>query len=334
MPKAKSQAPADPQVMAEAPPEVVPPEMVDAMIADESKAPKLMPHGKWSGKYGKGYRPDVHDISKDLTIRHLLGALRSTNPVEAMAMEQYITGFFDVKNQGSTGECLAFAYARAAQLRCEVQLVPLKEWPSTTGLYTVARAYERKRLSFTPDNTPLVDEGSIPQDMAQGANEFGFALDSQWPFDPDPAAVNAEPNIDELRAASKGRFPGNYRITSTGSQRVEDVKQALAAGYPVVIGVRVDLPFEEYAGGIAEAGTTPPIPNAVTKPDLSQDQGGHGLCLLGYKTFPGQVTLFRGCNSWDITWGDHGLFWADVLWLCDDSVMDILVVTFDPHSHA
>ena len=322
-------------VVSQGDPVVVPPEAVDVALAPQPKPIKLMAPGTWAGLFGKGFRRDIHDISKDLTIRHLLGALRDTNPLEEMGMEQYITGVMGVKNQGQTGRCLAFAFARAAQLRSDVAGVPLLEWPSTTGLYTVARAYERARQGFTADNTPLTDGGSIPQDMVNGANDYGVANDSAWPSESEASAdINAEPNIEELKAASKGKFPGYYRISSTGAQRVEDVKQALAAGYPVVIGVQVDPAFEQYAGGIAEPDTMPPIPKAVTAPDLTQDLGGHGLCLHGYKTFPGGVTLFRGCNSWDVSWGDYGLFWADVTWLCDASVMDILVITYDPHSHA
>jgi len=297
------------------------------------EAPIVVSAVKRKGLYGKGYIRDKHDTSKDLTIRHLLGARLQASPPEFMAMEQFIAGIMGVKNQGDTSRCLAYAMARAAQLRCAYLGVPLKEFPSVDGLYTVARAWDRHQQGFLPEQQPLTDTGSIPNCMVQGANDFGVALESRWPSD-DLSKINAEPTIEELRAASMLKFPGYYRISSSGAQRLAAVKQALAAGYPVLIGVQVDPAFEAYSGGIAQATTVPPTPKAVTAPDPLQDLGGHGLCLYGYKTFAGGVTLFRGCNSWDVTWGDNGLFWADVTWLCDDTVMDILVITCDPSHYA
>lgn len=296
------------------------------------KAIENMPPRK--GRYGKGYIADKHDKSKDASIRSLLGALRTDLlPAEAMDMEQFITGIFDVKDQDDTSRCLAYVMARAAQLRCALLGIPLKEFPSVDGLYTVARAFDRADQGFMPAQAPLTDNGSIPYCMVQGANQYGVALESQWPSD-DLSKINDEPKLEQLEASSAMKFPGYYRISSTGAQRLMDVMQAIANGYPVLIGVHVDEAFELYMGGVAEKSTTPPIPKAVNAPDLTKDLGGHGLCLYGYKTFPGKVVLLRGCNSWGKEWGDNGLFWASAAWLQDDSVMDILVITCDPSHHS
>ena len=68
-------------------------------------------------KFGLGYKPDTHDKSKDQTIRHLLGALNGVTPPEVSNLEQYIYPY-GVKDQGQSSECLAFAIARAATIRC------------------------------------------------------------------------------------------------------------------------------------------------------------------------------------------------------------------------
>lgn len=302
----------------------------DASMSVASAEPIVVPTSNVKGLYGKGYRRDKHDTSKDLTIRHLLGARVGQSPPEVANMEPLVSGVMGVKDQGQTGRCVAFAMARCAQIRCAITNVPLKEFSSTNCLYTVGRAKERANEGFVPADKPLVDEGSIPQCVVDGANDWGVCSETQWPSTLDD--LNQEPSPDKLMSASQFKVSGYYRISTTGAQRVEDVKQALAAGFPVLIGVQVDPAFEAYSGGMSEPAQG--IPNAVTKPDLTQDLGGHALCLLGYKTFAGGVLLMRGVNSWGESWGDYGFFWADVTWLCDDSVMDILVITFDPSHHA
>jgi C1A family cysteine protease len=255
---------------------------------------------------GKGWKKDAPD-PRDYSARGLLGARLGANPLSA-SLEGLIKEIWD---QGTTSACVGHAFARAIQLRCAAMNTPIAN-PSRTAIYTAARSYERAGAS-----TPLVDQGCFPRDAAKGITEWGVPSESYWPFD--PAHINDEPTLEELEQASVAIVTGYYTIDTDGTDRENDVQQALAANYPVVIGVEVDSAMENYDGT-----------GVVTAPIVAQELGGHMLCIVGYDRTVQGTTRYRICNSWSNTWGDHGLFWADSAWLLDPGAGDLRALTCAP----
>lgn len=268
-------------------------------------------------RFGKGYVPDPHDRSEDQTVRHVLGA-PVTVPAE-FTLAPYVTE--EVKNQGETSACVGFASARAVHVRCAFVGTPIP-WPSPACAYTVARAMARRDAK-----TPLVDAGSSPTLAAEGMGEWGIASNEAWPFD--PKTINDEPDLPELEDASLFENVQTFRIDSELAQRVADVKHSISSGYPVMVGTEVDRDFEDYMGGEHEDGDDSPI--AVTAP-VGELLGGHMLCLIGYFVFRG-ITYFLGINSWGTGWGNKGYFVADVAWLTNPNVMDVIAVTGNATAH-
>jgi len=70
---------------------------------------------------------------------------------------------------------------------------------------------------------------------------------------------------------------------------------ALAAGFPVAIGVQISDAWDAVPGG------TLPLPGAPIV-------GGHAVTLVGYKR-SGMKVMFRLRNSWGESWGDGGYAW-------------------------
>ena len=83
------------------------------------------------------------------------------------------------------------------------------------------------------------------------------------------------------------------------------VQNALASGYPVVVGFDVYSSFEGSWGNITHGHTGSgmmPYPNTRTEQLL----GGHAVCLVGYDN---NTSRFIARNSWGTGWGDNGYFY-------------------------
>jgi hypothetical protein len=236
--------------------------------------------------------------------RSLFGARRGANPASA-DLTKYVDEVWD---QEQASACVGFATSRAVMVRCAVMGTPIAR-PSRVAPYTWARAAERAGASV-----PLQDQGCEPADAVAGIAKWGICSDAVWPFD--MATINDEPTLEDLEDSAIVLISGSYSIDTEGADRLNDVCQALAAGYPVTIGVQVDNAFEAYMGK-----------GCVTAPIASQELGGHDLCLLGYETQADGSIWVRGVNSWTSGWGDHGYFWADMAWLTDAGAGDLQVLT-------
>jgi C1A family cysteine protease len=135
----------------------------------------------------------------------------------------------------------------------------------------------------------------------------------------------AEMDID----AQKHRIKGYYRVTT-----IDEVKQALNKGYPVLIGMAV---FEEMES--RKAAKTGFVPMPANDNNML---GGHAVLLTGYedvKEAKGLMKLFRSIfkmpntkgyfelqNSWGEDWGDNGFFKFSYEYF-DNYVLDAWVLT-------
>lgn len=265
-----------------------------------SSAPAL------KGKYGKGHFFDTEETKVKVTpTRALFGA--SSGIPAAYSLEQH-SG--PVQDQGQYSSCTGWSTAQAIQLRMSVINQPI-ELPSWIALYTTARALDRQQRGMNV-STALVDQGTYPSLVFEGASD-GVPTISQWPF----KGINDEPDLLELEYASAFKLLSYYRIDSIGPQKVRDVMQAIASGYPVVIGTQVDQAFEDYDGDPSKP---------IAAPDPDKLLGGHGLHLLGYR----EDGAIRGKNQWGAGWGDDGYFWALPNWVASDYLSDAYVIDVAP----
>ena len=234
---------------------------------------------------GLGYIPDSRD-DRDRKARTIFGARRGL-PVEAMDLERCVPGVVD---QGMTSSCVGQAIGGAIDTRIR----RLGRWDaplvSRQAIYTFARSLDRESKTER-----LVDSGTSPRAAMKGLRTWGVPTAARWPFD--PATINDPLPWDVMQQASTFAISAWYRIDSSGKERVEDMCQAFAVGYPVAFGVTVDEAF-------MDAGKAP-----IESLDPTKAVGGHMMYALGYKTSGGE-RLIRCVNSWGVGWGDSGLFWA------------------------
>jgi C1A family cysteine protease len=247
---------------------------------------------------GLGYKPDEAD-ARDFSAKGLLGAVRGLPP-EA-SLEEHVRR---IKDQQWTSSCVGQAIATAADTRLRKLNIAAPE-PSSLAVYTAARS-----LARFDKNEPLSDFGSFPRLAMKGIRDFGVPAESVWPFD--PSKVDSELPWDAHQAASAFRIINWYRIDSVGQGRIEDVKNAIAKGFPVVFGTAVDQAFQDHTG------------KAPVGPKSGASLGGHMMCLVGYRN-----ELFRGVNSWGTGWGDGGLYWANEAFVASPDATDwyVLVVS-------
>jgi hypothetical protein len=268
------------------------------------------------GHRGKGWRRMdwASAVRRLLPVRGLLGAQHgSGSPAEA-SLEKYV---LELWNQGPTETCVGQADARAVHVRCAAMGAPIEK-PSPTAIYVGALAIERE-LAGLPPETPLRDQGSSPDLAIEAMSRFGIPRDKDWPpggFDPARVVEEGPDLFTELEKAGEFLLTGWYQIGTTDMPtRMDDVRQAISEGYPVVFGTEVDQEFEDFRG------TDP-----VGAPDTSRLVGGHMMCIVGYR----DDGCFRVVNSWGADWGDGGLFWAKPDLLAFEGAGDFSVITVSP----
>lgn len=133
------------------------------------------------------------------------------------------------------------------------------------------------------------DSGSALRDVIKCVAKLGVAREPLWPYD--IAKFKRKP--------TRKVYADALKFTALEYKRVEvstqAVKVALAAGFPVVIGVMIYKPFE--GDEVTKTGVVP-MP-AKTEAPLT----GHAMLAVGYGVKPGH---FLVQNSWDTDWGEAG----------------------------
>lgn len=255
---------------------------------------------RFGGEHGYGHTQDPpgHLVSRVPLKLVKPGATPSSASIEAHS----------ILDQGYTSSCVGHAIAAAIWGRMKKRGTPIA-LPSPICIYDLARCIDRNG-----PHESLVDEGSMPNQAMRGLTEWGAASAQAWGhFPADPFSINDEPALDQLEAAAEFKLLGYYRIDSTGSSRVELMRNAISQGFPICIAIDVDTAFEDYAGkGMLGA----PNPNDLL--------GGHYVYVNGYETYSTTKTAWHFPNSWGEGWGKTGVGIGDERFIA--GAMDIYVM--------
>lgn len=189
-----------------------------------------------------------------------------------------------VMDQGNLGSCTAngitgvlrYLLAKAKKPDCEL---------SRLQLY-----YDEREVEDCVNE----DTGAEIRDGIKCAASLGVAHETLWPYNIDTYKMKPGPNVYsdalQFKALTYERVP--VRSTS--------VKQALAMGYPVVIGISLYESFESE-----EVGRTGMVPMPKKRRGKITEEmvGGHCMYVTGYGQRHGHFTVR---NSWATDWGDNG----------------------------
>ena len=146
--------------------------------------------------------------------------------------------------------------------------------------------YEERALI----GTIAEDSGAYIRDGIKVLNKKGAPLESLWPYKINKFATrpNSAAYTDALR-----RTAGTYEKVSNFT----GVKNALARGFPVVVGFDVYNSFYNIGSN-----------GIMTYPNVNTEEllGGHAVAIVGYND---NTQRFIVRNSWGTSWADRGYFY-------------------------
>jgi hypothetical protein len=195
-------------------------------------------------------------------------------------------------NQGYQGSCVGWASSYAARTILEAR----------------ATGKNPNAVAFSPSS--LYNQISLPN--CQGAyiinamkvmEQRGVLPYHEFPYNQNDC--DRLPSRSQMQLASEHRTKGFNRLSRGGSNygvNLLAIKQNLAQGAPVVIGMMVGNSFMQAMNG-----------RSVWSPSRSdynmRNFGGHAMCVVGYDDRLNGGS-FRIMNSWGEEWGEKGFCWV------------------------
>ena len=235
---------------------------------------------------GKGYIPDPKGHRYTLADR--LVAAASPTAANSYDLTQHAPGVLD---QSSSGACVGFAKMAARYATMRAHGLP-EALQSPAWAYKVGLAVDRRNPAI-----PLRDEGSMPNQVDRGLEEWGTLSATDYRFN--LSTLTADPTLFELEKASRAQEIGWRVVRSRGALLVDDLMRALASGFAPTFAINVDRAFEDYSG-VGELGAM-----------RGSSLGGHMLFFIaGERLSSGKIILTLQ-NSWGTSWGDRGLARVD-----------------------
>lgn len=274
-----------------------------------------------------GWHPDRPKVLGEKPDLSAASALSSIEVIPDMASARRLIAA--IIDQGGLGSCVANAGFQAIRASHVSQLAA-QILPGMTEDAAFERARSASRLGSrlfgyyflrAYIHTTDYDSGGYNRDFFRAMNKFGFPMEEDWTYDdrdtgdPDADKFCQLPSTLAMERAFDQKSPTIYRrIMSVGYERIEDVKRAIAAGYVVVFGTRVDEDF-------ASDNIDPTVPLAPPTSSV----GGHAMCIAEYNGDD-----FGVVNSWGDGWGDYGWCRFSADYLTADFTHDLWIVEHAP----
>lgn len=196
-------------------------------------------------------------------------------------------------NQGRQGSCVGWSSAYGARTILYARQTgenPNNVTFSPSYLYNQI-ALPRCQGTYLPDALEVMKKGgTLPFE------EFAY----------DESSCSKKPTSGEKQKAGQYRIRDYHRLTEGRSSNQKPnmlgIKQNLAAGAPVVIGMMVGGTFMRDMEG-----------KDLWVPTKREYQmngfGGHAMCVIGYDDYKGGGA-FQIMNSWGENWGNKGIGWV------------------------
>lgn len=188
------------------------------------------------------------------------------------------------EGQGATQSCVGWALGYGVTTFLEAEEAK-REPVGDQALFSPAFIYSLRQNAESEPLMSLDDAVDILQ-------QYGCNVLADMPFT--EQTVGEKPTLEQRMAAYPYRI-AQYTVLPR-PVRSDAIKQVLAQGLPVAVGVFVTPGFQELQGGTVYRGYDP-----------GDSQGGHAVCLMGYDD---QRQAFRLLNSWGQAWGDGGCAWV------------------------
>lgn len=240
-----------------------------------------------TNKHFYGWKKDKVDNNDDF---HQFIIENKLNNIKLVDLRQYCPAIYD---QGHLGSCTANAIAGAYHYD------EIKQ--SETSIFTPSRLfiyYNEREIEGTTDT----DSGAEIRDGIKSINDKGVCSEDIWPYDITKFTVCPS---DICYTNAKTHHSVEYKRVE---QTLDQLKQCLVEGFPIVFGFQVYSSFESPE--VASTGVMP-IPK-----DDEELLGGHAVCAVGFDDTK-QSFIVR--NSWGENWGDKGYFYMPYAYITNTS---------------
>ncbi len=199
--------------------------------------------------------------------------------------------FTRILNQGNQGSCSAFA------------LIGIYEYILKSG-GNFNEALSKSFLYYNSrkrSDSQEVDTGSTIYDAISSLSETGTCKESLFPYN--ESTFNLEPSSDAYEDA-KGNL---VRKALNVNGNIEDIKSAIAEGYPVVFGLKIFNSFGDNNKGFIYH---------PTEQDIQESENGsyHAMVICGFSE---NEKVFVVRNSWGEAFGDKGYCYIPYSYVTD-----------------
>lgn len=226
-------------------------------------------------KYFKGWIPDLPDF-RDKNYCKL---------TERVALPPSVDLRPDappVESQKNLGSCTTFAIIGA------LEYIEKKDKDIAFEVFSHLFLYYNER---DLEGSVASDSGAMIRDGIKTLASLGICNETMWPYD--ISKFTDKPPQECYDDAKKHLITSYARLDT-----IDDIKNCLATGYPVIVGITVYESFE--TDEVAKTGIVP-------MPSPSEEcLGGHAVSIWGFQDDK-QHFIMR--NSWSDGWGDKGYFY-------------------------
>jgi len=198
-----------------------------------------------------------------------------------------------VYNQDKLGSCTANAIAAAYEYDEIKQNEKDVFIPSRLFIY-----YNERKIEGSIET----DSGAEIRDGIKSISVDGVCSEDMWKYD---ITKFTECPTQECYDEAKNHKSIEYKRVI---QSLEQLKQCLIEGFPIVFGFNVYSSFETQE--VAETGIMP-MPK-----EGEELLGGHAVCAVG---FDDNKRVFIIRNSWGDSWGDKGYFYMPYAFITNTS---------------
>lgn len=208
-------------------------------------------------------------------------------------------GFTHIKSQGNQGSCSAFALASIYEYILKTNNA-LESDLSESFLYYNAR---KKKGDAGKDT------GSNFYDSISAFMESGICTELLFPYDAD--VFNKEPGQEAYQDGASRLVKKALNVKNT----IDDIRSALAEGYPVAISLKVFDSFSDTMSGF------------VRRPDenelKNEKSGNHAMVICGYSD---EQRVFIVRNSWGTNFGENGYCYVPYSYIDDDNLLNMACI--------
>lgn len=214
-------------------------------------------------------------------------------------------------NQGGLGSCVGNGTEEGARGEMIRAGAVNPAMGSRLWIYYLARAF---------DHDTANDDGTQIHNAFAAIAKWGLPPEALWPYSDDSspgAPFSRMPSPEAWQAAMDATIAFKmHRITSSGHDRVDDIKRALGQRRLVVFGTQVS---EDYCGGNFDPTVPLPPPIGLTI------AGGHCQVVIDH-----DGDTFRIGNSWGPDWQDAGCARFSADYMAWDETNDLWVFDSAP----